>query len=383
MPTLTYLGHSAFTIDGSGGRVVIDPFLSGNPLATAKPEEIAVDHVLLTHGHGDHIGDGLEIAAANNATIVAPFELANYCAAQGATVHPMHIGGAHDFPFGRVKLTIAHHGSCAPDGTYTGNPCGFLVTMDGTTFYHPGDTGLFLDMQLIGEMQPDRRRCPADRRQLHHGHPRCGQGHRATATEAGAPDALQDVSRSSTSIRTSSWPRSTRPGSKGGYYQSEGAWSTSAHPAASLKQRSRAPEASSECRPPPEPSPKTSRCSRGVPAACAQAEGRAGRDGPVSEAPHIEQIGDGPINLRVCTHPRNADLWSASGLAASPTLRTGRAPLVEREVVCARGLCAGVTVVRASLPALPFQTRRYRQTGASRQAGSSSLATAAMEARSR
>ncbi len=152
MPKLTYLGHSAFIVEGSKGSVVIDPFLSGNPLAKTKPEEIKVDYVLITHGHVDHIGDGVEIAKANNATIVAPFELANYCANQGANVHPMHIGGAHDFPFGRVKLTIAHHGSAAPDGTYTGNPCGFLVTMDGKTLYHPGDTGLFYDMKLIGEM---------------------------------------------------------------------------------------------------------------------------------------------------------------------------------------------------------------------------------------
>ena len=152
MPKLTYLGHSAFVVEGSQGRVAIDPFLTGNPVAAATADQIRVDHVLLTHGHGDHIGDGVAIATANDATIVAPFELANYCESQGASVHPMHIGGAHDFPFGRVKLTIAHHGSAAPDGTYTGNPCGFLVTMDGKTIYHPGDTGLFLDMQLIGEM---------------------------------------------------------------------------------------------------------------------------------------------------------------------------------------------------------------------------------------
>jgi L-ascorbate metabolism protein UlaG (beta-lactamase superfamily) len=152
MPRLTYLGHSAFLVEGSAGRVVIDPFLTGNPLAKALPSEIRVDAVLLTHGHGDHLGDSVAIATACDAVLVAPFELAMYCAQQGARVHPMHIGGAHTFSFGRVKLTIAHHGSAAPDGTYTGNPCGFLLTMDERTLYPPGDTGLFLDMQLIGEM---------------------------------------------------------------------------------------------------------------------------------------------------------------------------------------------------------------------------------------
>ncbi|MBN2552624.1 MAG: metal-dependent hydrolase [Spirochaetales bacterium] len=152
MPRLTYLGHAAFLVEGSKASIVIDPFLSGNPLATVRPQEIKVDYVLLTHGHGDHLGDGIEIAKANKATIVAPNELALYCSSKGAQIHPMHIGGAHEFPFGRVKLTIAHHGSVAPDGTYTGNPCGFLVTMDGKTLYHTGDTGLFYDMKLIGEM---------------------------------------------------------------------------------------------------------------------------------------------------------------------------------------------------------------------------------------
>jgi L-ascorbate metabolism protein UlaG (beta-lactamase superfamily) len=152
MPRLTYLGHAAFLLEGSAGRLIIDPFLKGNPLAAQKPEQVRVAWILLSHGHGDHLGDALQIAAANDATIVAPNELAVYCAGKGAKTHGMHIGGAHTFPFGRVKLTIAHHGSMAPDGTYTGNPCGFLVTMDGKTLYHPGDTGLFYDMKLIGEM---------------------------------------------------------------------------------------------------------------------------------------------------------------------------------------------------------------------------------------
>jgi L-ascorbate metabolism protein UlaG (beta-lactamase superfamily) len=152
MPKLTYLGHAAFHLQGSKGQLVIDPYLSGNPSAAARADEITVDYILLSHGHGDHLGDGIDMAVSQQATIIAPYELANYCAARGAAVHAMHLGGAHDFPFGRVKLTIAHHGSSAPDGTYTGSPCGFLVTLDGRTVYHSGDTGLFYDMKLIGEM---------------------------------------------------------------------------------------------------------------------------------------------------------------------------------------------------------------------------------------
>ena len=149
MPRLTFLGHSAFLVEGQNGSIVIDPFLTGNPTAKKTPDQVKVDHVLLTHGHGDHMGDGIEIAKANNALIIAPFELANYCANQGVEAHPMHIGGSRIFPFGKVKLTIAHHGSAASDGKYTGNPCGFFITMDNKIFYHPGDTGLFYDMKLI------------------------------------------------------------------------------------------------------------------------------------------------------------------------------------------------------------------------------------------
>jgi L-ascorbate metabolism protein UlaG (beta-lactamase superfamily) len=126
--------------------------LTGNPLAQVKPEAVEVGHILLTHGHGDHLGDALQIAKSTGAAIIAPYELATYCANQGGQTAAMHIGGARNFPFGHVKLTVAHQGSIASDGTYTGNPGGFLVTMDGRTLYHPGDTGLFLDMKLIGEL---------------------------------------------------------------------------------------------------------------------------------------------------------------------------------------------------------------------------------------
>ena len=154
MPKLTYFGHDAFYLEDKGVRLVFDPFLSGNPNVVTKPKDVKVDYVLLTHGHGDHIGDGIEIALANDATIIAPYELAIYCQNKGCKAHPMHIGGAFQFPFGRVKLTIAHHGSGLDLGedalAYMGNPCGFLVTLGGKIVYHAGDTGLFMDMKLIG-----------------------------------------------------------------------------------------------------------------------------------------------------------------------------------------------------------------------------------------
>lgn len=158
MPRLTFLGHSSWLIEGARHSLIVDPFLNGNPKAALKPEDIKVDFVVVTHGHGDHVGDGIDIARRNNATLIANFEVATYCGHHGCETHAMHIGGAHRFPFGRVKLTIAHHGSgiSREDGSfaYGGNPCGVVLTVDGKTTYHAGDTGLFLDMKLIGERDP-------------------------------------------------------------------------------------------------------------------------------------------------------------------------------------------------------------------------------------
>ncbi len=152
MLKVTYHGHAVFVLDDGNHRVIIDPFLNGNPSAKIKPSDVDVSAVLVTHGHGDHLGDAVEISKRCGAPVVGPFELVGYCQGKGAEGHPMHIGGSHEFEFGRVKLTIAHHGSSTPDGVYTGQPCGFLVTMGGKTVYHAGDTALFYDMKLLGEM---------------------------------------------------------------------------------------------------------------------------------------------------------------------------------------------------------------------------------------
>jgi len=154
MPRLTWHGHSCFVLEHGGKRVIIDPFLSGNPKADVAADEVApLDGILLTHGHGDHLGDAVPLAKRFQATVVAPYELALYCQEQGApVVRPLHIGGARDFHFGRVQMVVAIHGGMveAPGGErFTTGPCGYLVTMGGKTVYHAGDTALTMDMQLL------------------------------------------------------------------------------------------------------------------------------------------------------------------------------------------------------------------------------------------
>ncbi len=149
---LTYHGHACFSIDVDGTQLLIDPFLSGNDLADVSADQVAADYILVSHGHGDHIGDTVEISQRTGAMTISNFEIQAWLAGQGVErSHPLHIGGGYDFPFGRVKLTIAHHGSALPDGSYGGNPAGFLLTLDGKKIYHACDTGLFYDMKLIGD----------------------------------------------------------------------------------------------------------------------------------------------------------------------------------------------------------------------------------------
>ncbi|MBK8946400.1 MAG: metal-dependent hydrolase [Ignavibacteriae bacterium] len=150
---LKYFSHSAFQITtNSGITILIDPFLDDNPTSPVKSKDVDANYIILTHGHGDHIGDAFKIAKRTNPTFICVNELANYCISKGFNAHNMHIGGAHNFEFGRIKFTIAHHGSQTPDGTYAGEPAGVIITIENKTIYHTGDTALFFDMKLIGEM---------------------------------------------------------------------------------------------------------------------------------------------------------------------------------------------------------------------------------------
>ncbi|SDO48987.1 metal-dependent hydrolase [Desulforhopalus singaporensis] len=150
---LRYFSHSSFQITTDQGVILlIDPFLDGNPNSPVSSDEVNADYIILTHGHGDHLGDSFKIAGRTDPLFICVNELANYVAAKGFRAHNMHIGGGYNFDFGRLKFTIAHHGSMTPDNTYAGEPAGVVLTCGSTSIYHTGDTGLFYDMKLIGEM---------------------------------------------------------------------------------------------------------------------------------------------------------------------------------------------------------------------------------------
>ena len=151
-----WLSHASFFIETDKARLLVDPFITDNPLAPVSADEIETDFIFISHGHGDHVGDSVPIAKRTGAMVVSNYEIQNWISAQGVeNVHPLHIGGGFDWPWGRVKLTIAQHGSMLPDGSNGGNPCGFIFYIDGIKIYHACDTGLFYDMKLIGEEEID------------------------------------------------------------------------------------------------------------------------------------------------------------------------------------------------------------------------------------
>ncbi|MFQ5772680.1 MAG: metal-dependent hydrolase [bacterium] len=149
---ITWYSHACFLIETNPTKLLIDPFISDNPLSPVKADEVETDYILVSHGHADHIGDTVNIAKRTGATVISNYEIQTWLVNQGIeNAHPQHIGGGFDYPWGRVKLTIAQHGSGLPDGSYGGNPCGFLLYVQDKKIYHACDTGLFYDMKLIGE----------------------------------------------------------------------------------------------------------------------------------------------------------------------------------------------------------------------------------------
>jgi L-ascorbate metabolism protein UlaG (beta-lactamase superfamily) len=150
---VTYYGHACFAAQVAGKTLLFDPFITGNELAKAiDVQTVPADYILISHGHEDHMADALAIAKRTGATIVSNYEVTMWFNQQGLPkTHPLNHGGAWHFDFGRVKFVNAVHSSSLPDGTYGGNPGGFVVESAEGNFYYSGDTALTMDMKLIGE----------------------------------------------------------------------------------------------------------------------------------------------------------------------------------------------------------------------------------------
>jgi L-ascorbate metabolism protein UlaG (beta-lactamase superfamily) len=149
---LTWFGHATLGLETGGYKLVVDPYFTGNPAASIPAAKVAADYLLVSHGHGDHVGDTVDIAKRTGALVISNNEIAIWLGKKGIKTHGQHIGGGYHYDFGYLKLTFAIHGSMLPDGSDGGNPAGFLLTTkDGQKIYMACDTGLFGDMRLIGE----------------------------------------------------------------------------------------------------------------------------------------------------------------------------------------------------------------------------------------
>jgi len=149
---IIFHGHSCLELQLKEHTLLIDPFITGNPSAKISKDDIKkCDYIILTHGHGDHYGDTDFLAKKFGATVLATFELAVSVSKKGIKTHELNLGGGFNFPFGRMKLTLAHHSSSTPDGNYAGDPAGVILNVDDKTIYHAGDTSLFDGMKIIGD----------------------------------------------------------------------------------------------------------------------------------------------------------------------------------------------------------------------------------------
>lgn len=149
MVKYSYFGHACFMLDDGKYKVLVDPFLTGNPAASVSANDVAADYILVTHAHGDHLGDAPDIAARTGAEVVGIPEILDICTSMGTDVkgHGMNLGGSLNLPFGKVRMTLAQHSSGVPGGI----ACGYVIYIGGLVIYYAGDTALFSDMKLIGQ----------------------------------------------------------------------------------------------------------------------------------------------------------------------------------------------------------------------------------------